>query len=63
MSHTHLHSVIDVECVNNRSMDIIAFIIKVCRRFLLNNKIFTFHGDHGRSVLVEIPARLEDNVK
>ena len=46
MSHTNLHSVIDVECVNsvnNRTKDIISFIIKVCRCFLLNNKIFTFH--------------------
>ena len=46
MSHTNLHSVIDVECVNsvsNRSNDIISLIIKVCRWFLLNNKIFTFH--------------------
>ena len=36
----------DVECVNsasNRSKDIISFIIKVCRCFLLNNKIFIFH--------------------
>ena len=43
MSHTHLHSVIDVECVSNRTKDIISFIIKVCRWFVLNNKIFTFH--------------------
>ena len=43
MSHIILHSVIDVECVNNRSKDIISLIIKVCRWFLLNNKIFTFH--------------------
>ena len=46
MSHTNLHSVIDVECVNsvsNRSKDIVSFIIKECRWFLLNNKIFTFH--------------------
>ena len=46
MSHTNLHSVIDVECVNsvsNRSKDIISLIIKVCRWLLLNNKIFTFH--------------------
>ena len=42
MSHTHLHSVIDVECVSNTSKDIISFIIKG-RWFLLNNKIFTFH--------------------
>ena len=45
MSHTNLLSVIDVECVNsvsNRSKDIISLIIKVCRWFLLNNKIFTF---------------------
>ena len=45
MFHTILHSVIDVECVNsvsNRSKDIISLIIKVCRWFLLNNKIFTF---------------------
>ena len=36
---------IDVECVNsvsNRSKDIISFIIKVCRWFFFNNKIFTF---------------------
>ena len=36
---------IDVECVNsvsNRSKDIISLIIKVCRCFLLNNKIFIF---------------------
>ena len=36
----------NVECVNsvsNRSKDIISLIIKVCRWFLLNNKIFTFH--------------------
>ena len=35
-----------VECVNsvsNRSKDIITLIIKVCRWFFLNNKIFTFH--------------------
>ena len=47
MSHTILHSVIDVECVNsvsNRSKDIISLIIKVCRCFLLNNIIFTFHA-------------------
>ena len=46
MSHIIVHSVIDVECVNsvsNRSKDIISLIIKVCRWFLLNNKIFTFH--------------------
>ena len=43
MSHVILHSVIDVECVSNRSKDIISLIIKVCRWFLLNNKIFTFH--------------------
>ena len=44
-SHTNLHSVIDVECVNSVSIrykDIISLIIKVCRWFLLNNKIFTF---------------------
>ena len=29
--------------VSNRSKDIIALIIKVCRWVLLNNKIFTFH--------------------
>ena len=43
---TQIYSVIDVECVNsvsNRSKDIISLIIKVCRRFLLNNKILTFH--------------------
>ena len=37
---------IDVECVNsvsNKSTDIISLIMKVCRWFLLNNKIFTFH--------------------
>ena len=34
---------IDVECVSNRSKDIISLIIKVCRWFLLNNKVFTFH--------------------
>ena len=47
MSHTNLHNVIDVECVNNlsnRSKDIISLIIKVCIWFLLNNKIFTFHN-------------------
>ena len=46
MSHINLHSVIDVECVNsvsNRSKDIISLNIKVCRWFLLNNKILTFH--------------------
>ena len=46
MFHTNLHSVIDVECVNsvsNRTKDIISMIIKVCRLFLLNNNIFTFH--------------------
>ena len=43
MSHANLHSVIDVECVSNRTKDIISLIIKVCRCFLLNNKIFTFH--------------------
>ena len=46
MSHTISHSVNDVECVNNvsnRSKDIISLIIKVCRWFLLKNKIFTFH--------------------
>ena len=46
MSHISLHSVIDVECVTSVSNifnDIISFIIKVCRWFLLNNKIFTFH--------------------
>ena len=43
MSQKSLHIVIDVECVSNRSKDIISFIIKVCRWFLLNNKIFTFH--------------------
>ena len=43
MSDTNLHSVIDVECVSNRSKDIISFIIKVSRWFLLNNKILTFH--------------------
>ena len=45
-SHTNLHSVIDVECINsvsNRSKDIISLIIKVCRWVLLNNKIFAFH--------------------
>ena len=45
MSHTTLHSVSDVECVNsmsNRSKHIISLIIKVCKLFLLNNKIFTF---------------------
>ena len=29
--------------VINRSEDIISLIIKVCRWFLRNNKIFTFH--------------------
>ena len=43
MSHIILHSVIDVECVSNISKDILSLIIKVCRWFLLNNKIFTFH--------------------
>ena len=46
MSHTNLHSVSDVECMNsvsNRSKDIISLIIKVCRWFLFNNKILTFH--------------------
>ena len=46
MSHTNLHSVIDIECVNsvsNGSKDIISLIIKVCRWFLLNNKLFTCH--------------------
>ena len=28
---------------SNISKDIISLIIKVCRWFLLNNKIFTFH--------------------
>ena len=45
MCHTHIHSVIDFECVNsvsNRSKNIILFIIKVCIRFLLKTKIFTF---------------------
>ena len=42
----YYYCVIDVECVNsvsNRSKDILSFIIKVYRFFLLNNKIFTFH--------------------
>ena len=46
MSHTILHSVIDVECVNsvsNRCKDILSMIMKVCISFLLNIKIFTFH--------------------
>ena len=43
MSHTILHSVIDVECVNNRSKDITSLMIKVCRWVFLNNQIFTFH--------------------
>ena len=34
---------IDVECVNNRSKDMLSLIMKVYRWFLLNNKIFTFH--------------------
>ena len=34
---------IDVECVNSVSKNIISLIIKVCRWFLLNNKIFNFH--------------------
>ena len=29
--------------VSNRSKDIISFIIKVCRWFVLNNKILNFH--------------------
>ena len=46
MSYIILHSVIDVECVNsvsNRSEDILSLVIKVCRWFLLNIKIFSFH--------------------
>ena len=36
-------SCVGVECVNNRSKDIISLIINVCRLVFLNNKIFIFH--------------------
>ena len=57
MSHTILHSVIDVECVNrvsNRSKVIISLIIKVCKWFLLNNKIFTIHDLFTESITVQL---------
>ena len=41
--YIYIYSVIDVECVSNRSKDINIINLKVCRWFLLNNKIFTFH--------------------
>ena len=43
LSHIILHSVISVECMTHRSRDIISLILKVCRWFLLNNKLFIFH--------------------
>ena len=37
-----------------------ASMLSVMRK---DKKLIETKGDHGRSVLVEIPARLEDNVK
>ena len=57
MSHTSLHSVIAVECVNsvsNISKNTISLIIKVCRWFLLNNKIFTFHDLFTELITVQL---------